>query len=72
MEKCTFDMSEVQYLSYIIDEHGMHVDPTKIKSHLGLASPNHSNGASQLFGPCKFLSEVHVGIIPYHLAFKSN
>eukprot|EP00253_Pinus_taeda_P008143 PITA_08143 len=31
LEKCTFGMSQVQYLGYIIDEHGVHVDPTKIQ-----------------------------------------
>ena len=31
MEKCTFGMSQVQYLGYIIDEHGVHVDSTKVQ-----------------------------------------
>lgn len=31
LEKCTFGMSQVQYLGYIIDECGMHVDSTKIQ-----------------------------------------
>ena len=31
MEKFTFGMSQVQYLGYIIDERGMHVDPTKVQ-----------------------------------------
>ena len=31
LEKCTFGMSQVQYLGYIIDEKGMHVDPTNIQ-----------------------------------------
>ena len=31
LEKFSFGMSQVQYLGYIIDEHGMHVDPTKIQ-----------------------------------------
>ena len=31
LEKCTFGMTQVQYLGYIIDEGGMHVDPTKIQ-----------------------------------------
>lgn len=30
MEKFTFGMSHVQYMAYIIDEKGMHVDPAKI------------------------------------------
>jgi hypothetical protein len=31
LEKCSFDMNRVQYLGYIVDEHGVHVDPTKIQ-----------------------------------------
>ena len=29
LEKCTFGMTQVQYMGYIIDEWGVHVDPTK-------------------------------------------
>jgi hypothetical protein len=31
LEKCTFGITQVQYLGYIIDEHRVHVDPTKIQ-----------------------------------------
>jgi hypothetical protein len=31
LEKFTFGMTQVQYLRYIIDERGVHVDPTKIQ-----------------------------------------
>jgi hypothetical protein len=31
LEKCTFGMTQVQYLGYIIDEKGVHVDPAKIQ-----------------------------------------
>ena len=31
LEKCTFGMTQVHYLGYIIDECGVHVDPTKIQ-----------------------------------------
>jgi hypothetical protein len=31
LEKCSFGMKRVQYLGYIIDEHGVHMDPTKIQ-----------------------------------------
>ena len=30
LEKCIFGMSQVQYLGYIIDEHGVHLDSAKI------------------------------------------
>jgi hypothetical protein len=31
LEKCSFGMDRVQYLGYIVDAHGVHVDPTKIQ-----------------------------------------
>jgi hypothetical protein len=31
LEKCSFGMSKVKYLGYIVDEHGVHVDPAKIQ-----------------------------------------
>jgi hypothetical protein len=31
LEKCSFDMDRVHYLGYIIDQHGIHVDPAKIQ-----------------------------------------
>jgi len=31
LEKCSFSMNNVQYLGYIVDEHGVHVDPAKIQ-----------------------------------------
>ena len=30
LEKSSFGMNRVQYLGYIVDEHGVHVDPAKI------------------------------------------
>jgi hypothetical protein len=31
LEKFSFGMNKVQYLVYIVDEHGLHVDPTNIQ-----------------------------------------
>jgi hypothetical protein len=31
LEKCYFSMNRFQYLGYIVDDHGVHVDPTKIQ-----------------------------------------
>ena len=31
LEKLSFGMNKVQYLGYIVDEHGVHVDPYKIQ-----------------------------------------
>jgi hypothetical protein len=32
LEKCSFGMMRVQYLGYIVDEHGVHLDPDKIQA----------------------------------------
>jgi hypothetical protein len=31
LEKCSFGMEKVHYLGYVIYQHGVHVDPTKIQ-----------------------------------------
>jgi hypothetical protein len=31
LEKCSFGKDRVEYLGYIVDEHGVHMDPTKIQ-----------------------------------------
>jgi hypothetical protein len=31
LEKCSFGMDRVYYLGYIVDQHGVHVDPDKIQ-----------------------------------------
>jgi hypothetical protein len=31
LEKCSFGMKKVQYLGYIVNEHGVHVHPAKIQ-----------------------------------------
>jgi hypothetical protein len=31
LEKFSFDMNRVQYLGYVVDEHGVHFDPAKIQ-----------------------------------------
>ena len=31
LEKWSFGMNKVQYLRYIVDDHGVHVDPTNIQ-----------------------------------------
>jgi len=39
LEKCSFGMNRVQYLGYIIHEHGVHVDPTKIQFIFDWSAP---------------------------------
>ena len=72
LEKCTFGMTQVQYLGYIIDERGGSCGSIKVQSHSGLAIPNHPNRVPQLFRSCQFLLQVFVGILSYHLALESS
>lgn len=39
LEKCSFGMNRVQYLNYIVDEHGMHMDLAKIQVIYDYPSP---------------------------------
>ena len=32
LDKCSFGMTRVQYLGYIVDEHGVHADPSNIQA----------------------------------------
>jgi hypothetical protein len=32
LEKCSFGMTRIQYLGYIVDQHGVHADPAKIQA----------------------------------------
>ena len=43
LEKCTFGMTQVQHLGYIIDEQGGTCGSNKDPSHSGLANLNHPN-----------------------------
>jgi hypothetical protein len=65
LEKCSFGMDRVQYLGYIVDEHGVHVDPAKIQVIHDWPAPTTLTELQNLFRPCQFLSQVHVGILPY-------
>ncbi|GJR58374.1 putative reverse transcriptase domain-containing protein [Tanacetum coccineum] len=48
--KCKFWLSKVQFLGYVIDSEGIHVDPTKIESIKDWASPKTSTEIHQFLG----------------------
>nr|GEV95164.1 putative reverse transcriptase domain, ribonuclease H-like domain, aspartic peptidase domain protein [Tanacetum cinerariifolium] len=48
--KCEFWLSNVQFLGYVIDIEGIHVDPTKIESIKDWASPKTSTEIRQFLG----------------------
>ncbi|GJR66975.1 hypothetical protein Tco_0013040 [Tanacetum coccineum] len=47
---CEFWLSKVQFLGYVIDSEGIHVDPTKIMSIKGWASPKTPTEIHQFLG----------------------
>nr|GFB70518.1 putative reverse transcriptase domain-containing protein [Tanacetum cinerariifolium] len=48
--KCEFWIPKVQFLGYVIDSQGIHVDPTKIESVKDWASPKSSTEIRQFLG----------------------
>ncbi|GJT96247.1 putative reverse transcriptase domain-containing protein [Tanacetum coccineum] len=48
--KCEFWLSKVQFLGYVIDNEGIHVDPAKIESIKDWASPKTPNEICQFLG----------------------
>ena len=64
LEKCSFGMDRVQCLGYIVDEHGVHVDPSKIQVICDWLAPT-TNPTSYLLGTGQLLLMIHVGILPY-------
>lgn len=39
-EKCQFCRPELQYLGYVVDVHGLHVDPSKVEAILQIPTPS--------------------------------
>jgi hypothetical protein len=61
LEKCTFGMTQVQYLEYIIDECGVHVDPTKIQVILEWLAPTTLIDICIFLGLANFYSRFVLG-----------
>ena len=54
MEKCSFGMQSIQYLGYIIDTKGVHVDPIKIQIIRNWPSPKTFTELHSFLGLAKF------------------
>ena len=61
LEKCTFGMTQVQYLGYIIDEHGVHVDPAKIQVIRDWPSPTTLTELHSFLGLANFYRRFVLG-----------
>lgn len=49
-DKCKFCRSELKFLGYVINRHGMHVDPQKVSAIVDMASPKRAKDIRRLLG----------------------
>jgi hypothetical protein len=61
LEKCSFGMDRVQCLGYIVDAHGMHVDPAKIQFIHDWPSPTTLTDLWSFLGLANFYRRFMLG-----------
>jgi hypothetical protein len=61
LEKCSFGISRVQYLGYLVDEHGVHVSPTKIQFIRDWPAPTTLTELWRFLGIAKFYRQFMLG-----------
>jgi hypothetical protein len=61
LEKCSFGMDKVHYLGYIIDQHGVHVDPTKIQVICDWPAPTTLTELQSFLGLANFYRRFMLG-----------
>jgi hypothetical protein len=60
-KKCSFSMDKVQYLGYIVDEHGVHVDPNQIQVIRDWPSPTTLTDLQIFLGLANFYLRFMLG-----------
>jgi hypothetical protein len=70
LEKCSFGMNGVQYLGYIIDEHGVHFDPTNIQVICDWSVPTTLIELQSFLGLANFYRRFMLGFS--HIAWALN
>jgi hypothetical protein len=61
LEKCSFGMNMVQYSGYIVDDHGVHVDPTKIQVIRDWPAPTTLTELQRFLGLANFYRRFVLG-----------
>jgi hypothetical protein len=67
LEKCSFSMDRVQYLGYIVDVHGVHVDPAKVQVIHDWPSPTTLTELQSLLILANFYPRFVLGF--FHIAW---
>jgi hypothetical protein len=67
LETCSFGMNMVQYLGYIVDDHGVHVDPAKIQVIHGWPAPTTLTKLQSFLGLANFYRRFMLGFT--HIAW---
>jgi hypothetical protein len=70
LEKCSFGMDRVHYLGYIIDRHGVHVDPTNIQVIHDWPTPTTLTKLQIFLGLANFYRRFMLGFT--HIAWALN
>jgi hypothetical protein len=70
LEKCSFGMNRVQNLGYIVDEHGVHVDPAKIQLICDWIAPNTLTEIQSFLGLANLYRRFMLGFS--HIAWALN
>jgi hypothetical protein len=70
LEKFSFGMNKVQYLVYIVDEHGVHTDLAKIQFIYDWPAPTTLNKLQSFLGLANFYQRFILGFS--HIAWALN
>ncbi len=53
-EKCTFGAEQIDFLGFIVDKDGLHMNPNKVKAITNWEAPSSKKGVQRFLGFCNF------------------